>query len=86
MIPKNLHRPLAAVVTVAVFLIGSMVPEEEGENTRARRAQSLFGLVVMIVVLTVSSRNWKKIPWHTVIGKQSAKLNLPRFVLANMLS
>ncbi|XDG10253.1 hypothetical protein ABKA04_009868 [Annulohypoxylon sp. FPYF3050] len=81
MIPKNLHRPLAAVVTVAVFLIGSMVPEEEGENTRARRAQSLFGLVVMIVVLTVSSRNWKKIPWHTVIGGMLTQFIVAVFVL-----
>lgn len=70
LIPKKLHRLLAAVVTVAVFLIGSMVPEETGDNTRARRAQSLFGLVVMIVILTATSRDWRKIPWHTVIGKR----------------
>lgn len=70
MIPKRLHKPLAAVVTVGVFLIGSMVPEETGENTRARRAQSLFGLIVMIAVMSATSRKFSKIPWHTVIGKR----------------
>ncbi|KAI1804904.1 H+/nucleoside cotransporter [Daldinia bambusicola] len=81
MIPKKLHRPLAAVVTVAVFLIGSMVPEETGDNTRARRAQSLFGLVVMIVVLTVTSKDWRKIPWHTVIGGMLTQFIIAVFVL-----
>lgn len=69
MIPKMLHRPLAALGTVGVFLVGSMVPEESGENTRARRAQSLFGLIVMIAIMSATSRNFSKIPWHTVIGE-----------------
>ncbi|KAI0882948.1 H+/nucleoside cotransporter-like protein [Annulohypoxylon maeteangense] len=81
MLPAKLHRPLAALVTIAVFLIGSMVPEEEGENTRARRAQSLFGLVVMIFVLTISSRNWRQIPWHTVIGGMLTQFIVAVFVL-----
>ncbi|KAI1467700.1 H+/nucleoside cotransporter [Daldinia caldariorum] len=81
MIPKKLHRPLAALVTVAVFLVGSMVPEETGDNTRARRAQSLFGLVVMIAVLTVTSKDWRKIPWHTVIGGMLTQFVVAVFVL-----
>ncbi|KAI5867372.1 H+/nucleoside cotransporter-like protein [Durotheca rogersii] len=81
MTPKKLHHPIAAAVTVAVFLIGSMVPEETGENTRASRAQSLFGLVVMIAVLTVTSRNWRKIPWHTVIGGMLTQFIVAVFVL-----
>ncbi|KAI2611948.1 H+/nucleoside cotransporter-like protein [Hypoxylon sp. NC1633] len=81
MTPKNLHRPIAAVVTVAVFLIGSMVPEETGENTRGRRAQSLFGLVVMIAILTATSKDWRKIPWHTVIGGMLTQFIVAVFVL-----
>ncbi|OTA55624.1 H+/nucleoside cotransporter-like protein [Hypoxylon sp. EC38] len=81
MTPKKLHRPLAALVTIAVFLIGSMVPEESGDNTRARRAQSLLGLVVMIGVLTVTSKDWKKIPWHTVIGGMLTQFVVAVFVL-----
>ncbi|KAI0834351.1 H+/nucleoside cotransporter-like protein [Hypoxylon sp. FL0890] len=81
MTPKKLHRPLAALVTIAVFLIGSMVPEESGENTRARRAQSLFGLIVMIAILTASSKDWRKIPWHTVIGGMLTQFVVAVFVL-----
>lgn len=81
MTPKKLHRPLAALITIAVFLIGSMVPEESGDNTRARRAQSLLGLVVMIGVLTITSKDWRKIPWHTVIGGMLTQFVVAVFVL-----
>ncbi|OTB01638.1 hypothetical protein M426DRAFT_63619 [Hypoxylon sp. CI-4A] len=80
-IPKKLHRPLATVVTVGVFLVGSMVPEETGENTRARRAQSLLGFVVMIAIMTLTSKNWRKIPWHTVIGGMLTQFVIAVFVL-----
>ncbi|KAH7039621.1 Na+ dependent nucleoside transporter C-terminus-domain-containing protein [Microdochium trichocladiopsis] len=80
-IPAKLHKPLAAVVTVGVFLIGSMVPEESGENTRAARAQSLFGLIVMIAIMTLTSRNWSVIPWHTVIGGMLTQFIVAVFVL-----
>ncbi|KAI1334963.1 H+/nucleoside cotransporter-like protein [Xylariaceae sp. FL0016] len=79
--PKSLHRPLAAAITVAVFLIGTMVPASSAENTRASRAQSLFGLVVMIAVMTATSKNWKKIPWHTVIGGMLTQFIIAVFVL-----
>jgi CNT family concentrative nucleoside transporter len=68
-IPKRLHQPLAAVGTVAVFLVGTLVPADSGDNTRGGRAQALFGLVVMIFVMSVTSRKFSAIPWHTVIGR-----------------
>lgn len=80
-IPARLHQPLAAVVTVAVFLVGSMVPAETGDNTRANRAVSLFGLVVMIALLTLTSRDWRRIPWHTVIGGMLTQFVIAVFVL-----
>lgn len=61
-IPPKLRQPLAALGTLAVFLIGSMVPAESGDNTRANRAVSIFGLAVMVFILTVTSRDWRKIP------------------------
>lgn len=79
--PTRLHKPLAALLTVAVFLIGSMVPQETGQNTRANRAVSLFGLVVMISLLTATSRDWRKISWHTVIGGMLAQFIVAVFVL-----
>ncbi|KAH8649851.1 Na+ dependent nucleoside transporter C-terminus-domain-containing protein [Xylariales sp. PMI_506] len=80
-IPKKLHQPIAAGVTLAVFLIGSMVPEETGENTRANRIVSLFGLAVMIFVLWATSRNRAAIPWHTVIGGMLTQFIIAVFVL-----
>ncbi|ORY56644.1 NupC family nucleoside transporter [Pseudomassariella vexata] len=81
MIPKKLHKPLAALVTVAVFLIGAFVPEETGQNTRASRAQSLFGLLVMLKVLYWTSRDRHAIPWHTVIGGMLSQFVIAVFVL-----
>ena len=80
-IPAKLHQPLAAVVTLAVFLIGSFVPEETGDNTRANRAISIFGLLVMIAVLAATSRDFKRIPWHTVIGGMLTQFIIAVFVL-----
>ena len=60
-IPAKLRKPIAAVITAAVMLIGAFVSEESADNTRANRAVSLFGLVVMIAVLYLTSRNRSKV-------------------------
>ncbi|AEO68555.1 350542d6-9ab7-4db7-8391-0e31cf59fe56 [Thermothielavioides terrestris] len=80
-VPAKLRKPIAALVTLAVFLIGSLVPEETGDNTRANRAISIFGFIVMLFVLTVTSRNWRIIPWHTVIGGMLTQFIVAVFVL-----
>lgn len=80
-IPPRLHQPLAALVTVATILVGSLVPGESGDNTRANRGVSIFGLVVLIGVLYASSRDRKKIRWHTVIGGMLAQFIIAVFVL-----
>jgi len=79
--PSKLRQPLAAVVTLAVFLVGTFVPEETGDNTRASRAISIFGLLVMIFLLAASSRDRKNIPWHTVIGGMLTQFIIAIFVL-----
>ncbi|KAI0533586.1 NupC family nucleoside transporter [Xylaria digitata] len=81
LIPKFLHRPLAAVGTVAVFLVGTLVPAESGDNTRAGRAQALFGLAVMIAGMSATSRKRSAIPWHTVIGGMLTQFIIALFVL-----
>ncbi|KAL2167485.1 hypothetical protein VTG60DRAFT_1179 [Thermothelomyces hinnuleus] len=81
LIPAKLHQPLAGLGTFAVFLIGSFVPDETGDNTRANRAISIFGFLVMLAVLTVTSRNWRIIPWHTVIGGMLTQFIMAVFVL-----
>jgi CNT family concentrative nucleoside transporter len=81
LIPAKLHQPLAAIGTFGVFLVGSFVPEETGDNTRANRAISIFGFVVLLSVLTATSRNWRIIPWHTVIGGMLTQFIVAVFVL-----
>ncbi|KAI1175339.1 H+/nucleoside cotransporter-like protein [Nemania sp. FL0916] len=80
-IPKRLHQPLAAVGTLGVFLLGTFVPEESGGNTRVGRLQALFGLAVMIFLMSVTSRKFSAIPWHTVIGGMLTQFIIALFVL-----
>ncbi|KAI0914947.1 NupC family nucleoside transporter [Ustulina deusta] len=81
LIPKFLHRPLAAVGTVGVFLLGTLVPGESGDNTRLGRLQALFGLVVLLFVMAVTSKKFSAIPWHTVIGGMLTQFIVALFVL-----
>jgi len=81
MIPKKLHQPLAAAGTVPIILIGTFVSKESEDNTRANRAISLFGLIVMIALLYATSRDRKRIQWHTVIGGMLAQFVIACFVL-----
>ena len=79
--PEKLRKPLAAAITVAVILVGTFVTEETADNTRANRAVSLFGLVVMIALLYATSRDRSKIKWHTVIGGMLTQFVIAVFVL-----
>lgn len=81
LIPAKLHKPLAAALTVTVMLIGTFASEESQDNTRANRAVSLFGLLVMIALLYATSRNRSLIQWHTVIGGMLTQFVVALFVL-----
>lgn len=81
MIPERMRLPLAAIGTVAVILVASFVSKEAADNTRANRAVSLFGLVVMIAVLYATSRDRRRIKWHTVIGGMLTQYIVALFVL-----
>ncbi|KAI1308113.1 NupC family nucleoside transporter [Xylaria venustula] len=80
-IPKFLHQPLAAVGTVAVFLLGTLVPADSGDNTRLGRLQALFGLVVILFIMAITSKKFSAIPWHTVIGGMLTQFIIALFVL-----
>ena len=80
-IPEKLRIPSAALLTIAVILIGSFASPESAGNTRANRAVSLFGLVVALVVLWLTSRNRKRINWHTVIMGMLMQFIIALFVL-----
>ncbi|KAF2100350.1 H+/nucleoside cotransporter-like protein [Rhizodiscina lignyota] len=80
-IPQRLRLPLGGAICVAVILVGSFASKESQGNTRANRAVSLFGLLVFIVVLWATSRNRKKIAWHTVIVGMLVQFIVALFVL-----
>ncbi|KAL4892708.1 Na+ dependent nucleoside transporter C-terminus-domain-containing protein [Aspergillus ambiguus] len=81
LIPERLRLPSAALLTIAVILIGSFVSEESADNTRANRAVSLFGLVVFLFGLWLTSRNRRRIVWHTVIVGMLVQFIVALFVL-----
>jgi len=80
-IPEKLRIPAAALLVIAVILIGAFASEESADNTRENRAVSLFGLVVLMFGLWLTSRNRKKIVWHTVIVGMLAQFIVALFVL-----
>ena len=81
MIPEQLKIPLGALLVVGVILIGAFVSPESKDNTRDNRAVSLFGLVVIIFVMWATSRDRKRIKWHTVIVGMLVQFLVALFVL-----
>lgn len=80
-IPPKFRIAAAATLVVSVFLLGSFISEESLNNTRENRAISLFGLLVFIAVLAVTSRNRRKIKWHTVLVGMLMQFIIALFVL-----
>lgn len=81
LIPENLRIPLGALGAIAVIIVGAFASPESQDNTRSNRAVSLFGLLVFIAVLTATSKNWRKINWHTVIVGMLIQFIVALFVL-----
>ena len=81
MIPEKFRLPLGAAGTIAVFIVGTFIPAESADNTRANRAVSLFGLLVFIGAFYATSRDRKAIQWQTVIVGMLAQFLLALFVL-----
>lgn len=80
-IPEKWRIPLGALGTIAVICVGSFVSKESAHNTRANRAVSLFGLAVFVFCLWLTSRDRKRIVWHTVIVGMLFQFIIALFVL-----
>lgn len=80
-IPEKLRLPLGGLITVGVILIGGFASPQTQDNSRADRAVSLFGLAVFLFILWATSRNRKKIVWHTVIVGMLVQFIVALFVL-----
>ena len=84
LIPERLCPYVGAAGTMAVILVGSFASEESDDNTRANRAISLFGLIVLIFALWATSRNREAINWHTVIAGMLMQYVVALFVLRTL--
>ena len=80
-VPERLKLPTAAAVVVLIIMIGAFISPESADNTRANRAISLFGLLVFICVLWATSKDRKRIQWHTVIVGMLFQFIIALFVL-----
>jgi CNT family concentrative nucleoside transporter len=81
LIPEKMRTPAAGALVVAVFLVGSFASPESADNTRANRAISLLGLALFITLFWATSRDRKKIVWHTVIVGMLVQFIIALFVL-----
>ena len=81
LIPGKLQLPAAVLLVVSVFLVGTFASEKSLNNTLDNRAISLFGLLVFIAVLAITSKNRKAIRWHTVLVGMLVQFIIALFVL-----
>jgi CNT family concentrative nucleoside transporter len=81
MIPEKFRIWVYAAGTFVIMLLGTFVPEDSADNTRANRAVSFFGLLVFLGFLYLTSRNRKAIQWQTVIVGNLLQFLLGLFVL-----
>lgn len=81
LIPERLKIPLGAITVTGVILIGGFASPESQDNTRDNRAVSIFGLFVIIFAMWATSRDRKKIQWHTVIVGMFLQFVVALFVL-----
>jgi CNT family concentrative nucleoside transporter len=80
-IPEKFRLPLGAAGTIAVIVVGTFASPDSADNTRTNRTVSLFGLLVFVGAFYATSRDRKKINWHTVVVGILAQFLLALFVL-----
>lgn len=81
-VPQRSHRlAAAALVTVAVILVGTFVPEETPDLRREDRAIAFAGLIVCVGALYATLHARRRIQWRTVIGGILMQYIVALFVL-----
>jgi CNT family concentrative nucleoside transporter len=79
--PQKFRTPALATIAVSAIVIGTFATEESDDNTRANRTVSLAGLILMIAIFWITSRNRKAVVWQTIIVGMLAQFLLALFVL-----
>ncbi|KAG5940720.1 hypothetical protein E4U53_007550 [Claviceps sorghi] len=80
-IPPKLRTIVGAAGALAVVLVGSFASEEVADNSRANRAISLLGMLLMIGVFWLTSKHRSRINWRTVIVGMLSQYIIGLFVL-----
>ncbi|KAG5925450.1 hypothetical protein E4U42_004278 [Claviceps africana] len=80
-IPPKLRTIAGAAGALAVVLVGSFASEEVADNSRANRAVSLLGMLLMIGVFWLTSKHRSRINWRTVIAGMLSQYIIGLFVL-----
>ena len=81
MIPEKLQIPAAALLVIAVILVGTFASPTTADNNYRNRGISIAGLVIFYIVLYITSANRKKIVWRTVLVGLFCQYMLALFVL-----
>lgn len=80
-IPEKFRNLFFGIGTVIAMAMGTFIPAESADNTRANRTVSFFGLFVFLAAFWATSRNRKAINWRTVIFGMLFQFILAIFVL-----
>lgn len=80
-IPQRWRTRASALFVAAVIVIGALASAESADNTRANRAIGLLGLVLLIGILYLTSKDRTRVDWHPVIVGMLVQYIIALFVL-----
>ncbi|KAG5985483.1 hypothetical protein E4U54_006022, partial [Claviceps lovelessii] len=80
-LPAKWRTPVGAVGALAVVVVGTFASQEVADNSRANRAISLLGMLLMVAVFWLTSKHRRRVNWRTVIVGMLAQYIIGLFVL-----
>jgi concentrative nucleoside transporter, CNT family len=80
-IPERAQIPAAAIMVIAVVLVGTFASPTSADNSYQNRGISIAGLAIFYLGLYATSANRKKIVWRTVLVGLLCQYVLALFVL-----
>jgi len=84
-VPEKFRTIVGAFIVFAAILLGAFVPAEHVYNKRSDRAVSLFGYLVFLLGLYITSRHRHHINWRPVIVGLLVQFIIAIFVLRTTL-